>query len=81
MKHDFLSICYIWLSFFSLGKYSADCVSCNDNKRRDCKRCGCHTCGKKDRPDELLLCDECNMGFHISCLDPPLEKIPEEDEW
>lgn len=64
-----------------LRKYSADCAACNDNKRRDCKSCGCHTCGKKDRPEELLLCDECNMGFHISCLDPPLEKIPEEDEW
>ncbi|XP_044755142.1 E3 ubiquitin-protein ligase UHRF1-like isoform X2 [Coccinella septempunctata] len=64
-----------------LRTYVADCTSCNDNRKRDCKRCGCHTCGKKDRPEELLLCDECNMGFHISCLDPPLEKIPEEDEW
>ncbi|KAL3266946.1 hypothetical protein HHI36_011096 [Cryptolaemus montrouzieri] len=62
-------------------KYPVDCTSCNDNKRRDCRQCGCHTCGKKDRPELLLLCDECNMGFHINCLDPPLEKIPDDDEW
>ncbi|KAK9880899.1 hypothetical protein WA026_013230 [Henosepilachna vigintioctopunctata] len=64
-----------------LRKYPADCTSCFDNRRRDCKKCGCHTCGKKDRPELLLLCDECDMGFHISCLNPPLEKIPDEDEW
>ena len=24
------------------------------------------------------MCDECNKGFHVYCLDPPIEEIPEE---
>ena len=28
-----------------------------------------------------LLCDECNMAYHIYCLSPPLEKVPEEEYW
>lgn len=27
-----------------------------------------------------LLCDECNLAYHIYCLNPPLDKVPEE-EW
>ncbi|CAI9548146.1 unnamed protein product [Staurois parvus] len=28
-----------------------------------------------------LLCDECNMAYHIYCLNPPLSKIPEDEDW
>uniref|UniRef100_A0A8C2IDS0 E3 ubiquitin-protein ligase UHRF n=1 Tax=Cyprinus carpio TaxID=7962 RepID=A0A8C2IDS0_CYPCA len=28
-----------------------------------------------------LLCDECNMAFHIYCLTPPLTAIPEDEDW
>jgi E3 ubiquitin-protein ligase UHRF1 len=28
-----------------------------------------------------LLCDECNFAYHIRCLNPPLEAVPECDEW
>ncbi|RXN07911.1 E3 ubiquitin- ligase UHRF2 isoform X1 [Labeo rohita] len=28
-----------------------------------------------------LLCDECNMAFHIYCLNPPLSAIPEDEDW
>jgi len=27
------------------------------------------------------MCDECDMAYHIFCLDPPLESIPDVDEW
>lgn len=27
----------------------------------------------------MLLCDSCNRGHHLYCLDPPLDKIPESD--
>jgi len=30
---------------------------------------------------KILLCDECERGFHIYCLNPPLESIPDIDEW
>nr|XP_018914523.1 PREDICTED: E3 ubiquitin-protein ligase UHRF1-like [Bemisia tabaci] len=57
------------------------CTRCNDNPRRNCKECGCHVCGKKDEPAQQLMCDECNMPYHIWCLNPPLESIPDIDEW
>ncbi|CAB1352073.1 unnamed protein product, partial [Coregonus sp. 'balchen'] len=28
-----------------------------------------------------LLCDECNMAFHIYCLNPPLATIPDDEDW
>lgn len=34
----------------------------------------CHRLG------EMLVCDSCFGVFHLTCLDPPLEQIP-EDEW
>jgi hypothetical protein len=27
----------------------------------------------------MLLCDSCNRGHHLYCLDPPLKRIPESD--
>merc|ERR1719245_1921522 len=27
---------------------------------------------------ELLCCDSCNSAYHLRCLDPPLEEVPEE---
>ena len=34
----------------------------------------CNICKKNVQGDDdkLLLCDLCNFGFHIFCLDPPL---------
>ncbi|KZZ90973.1 PHD transcription factor [Ascosphaera apis ARSEF 7405] len=30
-------------------------------------------------PSTLLICDSCDNGYHMSCLDPPLETMPEHD--
>lgn len=57
------------------------CVKCKDNKNKKCKLCGCGKCGGKDDPATIIMCDECDTGYHISCLDPPLEKVPDDDEW
>ena len=32
----------------------------------------------EDDDVKLIICDECNEGFHIYCLDPPIEEIPDE---
>lgn len=40
----------------------------------------CKVCGKGDRPENILLCDNCDAEYHIDCLDPPLKSIPEH-EW
>ncbi|KIL70324.1 hypothetical protein M378DRAFT_20771 [Amanita muscaria Koide BX008] len=40
----------------------------------------CEICHKQDRGEEMLLCDGCDCGFHMFCLDPPLDMIP-KDQW
>ncbi|KAI0265971.1 PLU-1-like protein-domain-containing protein [Gloeopeniophorella convolvens] len=36
----------------------------------------CEVCHNNDRGEEMLLCDNCDCGFHMFCLDPPLATIP-----
>ncbi|KYO41545.1 PHD and RING finger domain-containing protein 1 [Alligator mississippiensis] len=40
----------------------------------------CEVCGRSDREDRLLLCDGCDAGYHMECLNPPLGAVP-VDEW
>ena len=40
----------------------------------------CEVCGKDDKPAELLLCDGCDMGWHMRCATPQLKEVP-EGEW
>ncbi|XP_014670768.1 PREDICTED: tyrosine-protein kinase BAZ1B-like [Priapulus caudatus] len=39
----------------------------------------CEACGAADREDRLLLCDACNLGYHLECLVPALEQVPTGD--
>lgn len=57
------------------------CSTCKDNPKCKCKDCGCNECGGKENPEKQLMCDECDMPFHLYCLKPPLESIPDVDEW
>lgn len=36
----------------------------------------CERCGSGEDEETLLLCDLCNLGYHMACLDPPLQAIP-----
>ncbi|XP_044760744.1 uncharacterized protein LOC123318198 [Coccinella septempunctata] len=40
----------------------------------------CEICGSGDREDRLLLCDGCDLGFHLECLTPALSEVP-LDSW
>ncbi|XP_042242996.1 uncharacterized protein LOC121880040 isoform X2 [Homarus americanus] len=40
----------------------------------------CEVCNECDREERLLLCDGCDLGYHLECLDPPLTQVPVE-EW
>ncbi|KAF9236221.1 PLU-1-like protein-domain-containing protein [Melanogaster broomeanus] len=40
----------------------------------------CEVCQKKNHDEEMLLCDGCDCGFHMFCLDPPLTTIP-KGQW
>lgn len=37
----------------------------------------CEICNSADREESMLLCDGCDKGYHMGCLDPPLTEIPE----
>lgn len=65
----------------SLRQIVPECTSCNDIETEPCKDCGCSKCAGKDSCDKLLMCEECQSYYHIWCLSPPLEKVPEEDDW
>ena len=58
-----------------------DCDWCKDNPRRKCKHCACSVCGGKDSLDKQILCDECDMAYHLWCLEPKLESVPDVDDW
>uniref|UniRef100_A0A0K0DM07 PHD-type domain-containing protein n=1 Tax=Angiostrongylus cantonensis TaxID=6313 RepID=A0A0K0DM07_ANGCA len=36
----------------------------------------CEGCGEGKDESKLLLCEECDVSYHIYCLSPPLERIP-----
>ncbi|NWI51626.1 UHRF1 ligase, partial [Calyptomena viridis] len=57
------------------------CKACKDNPNKMCRVCACHICGGKQDPDKQLMCDECDMAFHIYCLKPPLSSIPDDEDW
>ncbi|XP_059059747.1 E3 ubiquitin-protein ligase UHRF1-like [Achroia grisella] len=56
-----------------------NCLTCRDDPNTPCKDCGCCLCSGKDFPDKIVMCDECNGGYHMICLTPPMTELPEED--
>jgi len=36
----------------------------------------CEKCGSGERPEELLLCDKCDKGFHMACVRPVVVRVP-----
>ena len=41
----------------------------------ECKKC--LVCLQSANADDLLICDACDKGFHMDCMDPPLTSLPE----
>ncbi|XP_071441691.1 E3 ubiquitin-protein ligase UHRF1-like [Hetaerina americana] len=62
-------------------KKTLDCTTCQDNDDKLCRECGCNVCGGKEDPEKQLVCDECECSYHLNCLKPPLDSIPDEEEW
>ncbi|KAK4311895.1 hypothetical protein Pmani_016641 [Petrolisthes manimaculis] len=54
----------------SVVKYRWQCIECKT----------CTLCGTSENDDQLLFCDDCDRGYHLYCLDPPLSEPP-EGEW
>ena len=36
----------------------------------------CSICASASMADPMLLCDRCDRGYHLHCLDPPLDRVP-----
>ncbi|GAA5978531.1 hypothetical protein JCM10908_004391 [Rhodotorula pacifica] len=36
----------------------------------------CEICTLDHDPDRIVLCEECDRGYHLSCLSPPLKQVP-----
>lgn len=36
----------------------------------------CEQCGSGESPEELLLCDKCDRGFHMKCVRPIVVRVP-----
>ncbi|XP_053321977.1 E3 ubiquitin-protein ligase UHRF2 [Spea bombifrons] len=62
-------------------KSGPECKHCKADPDVECRFCSCYICGGKQDAHMQLLCDECNMAYHIYCLNPPLSKIPEDEDW
>ncbi|XP_066460350.1 E3 ubiquitin-protein ligase UHRF2 [Eleutherodactylus coqui] len=62
-------------------KSGPECKHCKADPNAECRFCSCYLCGGKQDAHMQLLCDECNMAYHIYCLNPPLSKIPEDEDW
>ena len=39
----------------------------------------CEVCNAGHHEDKIILCDRCDKGFHLFCLSPPLDDVPEGD--
>ncbi|KAM5237840.1 LOW QUALITY PROTEIN: E3 ubiquitin-protein ligase UHRF1 [Ctenodactylus gundi] len=62
-------------------KSGPSCKYCKDDPHKPCRVCACHLCGGREAPEKQLMCDECDMAYHLYCLDPPLSSVPSEEEW
>ncbi|KAI9684996.1 MAG: hypothetical protein M1822_005388 [Bathelium mastoideum] len=40
---------------------------------------GCDSCGKSEDQERIIVCESCDSGYHMSCVEPPLKVRP--DEW
>uniref|UniRef100_A0A3P8YLI1 D4, zinc and double PHD fingers family 2 n=1 Tax=Esox lucius TaxID=8010 RepID=A0A3P8YLI1_ESOLU len=46
--------------------------------RWQCIECKCcNHCGTSENDDQLLFCDDCDRGYHMYCLNPPMAEPPE----
>ncbi|KIK96126.1 hypothetical protein PAXRUDRAFT_826282 [Paxillus rubicundulus Ve08.2h10] len=58
----------------------ASATSQPENDTKLTQEQSCEVCQKKNHDEEMLLCDGCDCGFHMFCLDPPLTTIP-KGQW
>ncbi|KAF2361465.1 Zinc finger PHD-finger [Trinorchestia longiramus] len=62
-------------------QFTAKMMEAVKRYRWQCIECKCCTlCGTAENDDQLLFCDDCDRGYHLYCVRPPLAEPP-EGEW
>jgi len=51
----------------SVKEYPWQCIECKS----------CTICGTSENDDKLLFCDDCDRGYHMYCVTPPMREAPE----
>ena len=62
-------------SCLQYSKELVEYISCEPWLCLECKKC--MMCKISANADDLLICDACDKGFHMECLDPPITSLPE----
>ncbi|CAO1391967.1 unnamed protein product [Diamesa serratosioi] len=55
---------------------SKEKINLDEYIENDSEVTSCEICSQINREDSMLLCDGCDKGFHMDCLNPPLLEIP-----
>jgi histone-lysine N-methyltransferase MLL3 len=64
---------------FALAKSGGKCQRMRQLKSWRCPNCTiCEKCGRADKSNQLLQCDTCDSGIHLSCHRPALSKVPDQ---
>lgn len=74
-KNFKISTCSLLVHYYNRYKPSEDY-----SKLKEIKKGESDYCLVCDDGGVLICCDECSGTYHLDCLDPPLESIP-EDKW
>ncbi|KAL5111515.1 Zinc finger protein ubi-d4 [Taenia crassiceps] len=63
---------------FSCAQFTPNMVTSVRGYRWQCLECKtCWLCGTSENDEEMLFCDDCDRGYHMFCLSPPLSQPPE----
>jgi hypothetical protein len=65
-------------------RYHRDCVAgmetvdvAKSRPRWQCPACKtCHGCGGREDDERMVVCDKCDLSYHIYCIKTPLAAIP-----
>ncbi|XP_074978542.1 zinc finger protein neuro-d4 isoform X4 [Caretta caretta] len=59
-------------------QFTANMTAAVRTYRWQCIECkSCSLCGTSENDDQLLFCDDCDRGYHMYCLNPPMAEPPE----
>ena len=81
MRH-FEAACLRWGLVISSAKTECMVVDSRARQTDDSSQRAtrCQQCGRQDGEVSMLLCDCCQQGWHMHCLQPPLLQVP-QGEW